>query len=132
MKSESKLTSPISRVRGLGSAKDGVHHWWMLRLSSLLLVPLSLWFVVSLMTGLAGSNRVEVAAWLENPLVAVMLLGMLIAGFVHAKMGMEEVIEDYVHKESYKIAIKLINSLAFWSMGMLSLFAVIKLHFFGI
>jgi succinate dehydrogenase / fumarate reductase, membrane anchor subunit len=132
MKSTSKLTSPLSRVRGLGSAKDGVHHWWLQRLTALLLIPLSIWFIVSLVDGLAGANRVEVAAWLENPLVAVMLMGLLFAGFAHAKLGMQVVIEDYVHKECCKIGALLINSLVFWGMGVLSLFAVIKLHFFGI
>ncbi|MFZ4124517.1 MAG: succinate dehydrogenase, hydrophobic membrane anchor protein [Rickettsiales bacterium] len=132
MKSTSKLTSAIARARGLGSAKDGVHHWWMQRLTAVLLVPLSIWFIVALVGELAGANRVEVAAWLENPLVAVALAGMLVSGLWHAKLGIQVVIEDYIHHEWIKFAALFANSFAFWAMGILSLFAVIKLHFFGI
>ena len=132
MKSTSKLTSSLSRARGLGSAKDGVHHWWLQRLTSLLLIPLAIWFMVSLVTTLNGANRVEVAAWLENPMVAVMLAGLLVAGLWHGKLGIQVVIEDYIHAEGTKLIAVLINSLAFWAMGIMSLFAVIKLHFFGI
>ncbi|MBN8543493.1 MAG: succinate dehydrogenase, hydrophobic membrane anchor protein [Alphaproteobacteria bacterium] len=132
MKSRSKLTSSIARARGLGSAKDGVHHWWMQRLTAVLLVPLSIWFMVSLVGELAGANRVEVAAWLESPLVAVALAGMLVSGFWHAKLGIQVVIEDYIHHEWIKFGALFTNSFAFWAMGILSLFAVIKLHFFGI
>lgn len=132
MKSTSKLTSPLSRVRGLGAAKYGVNHWWVLRLTSIILIPLSIWFVVSLVSGLAGANRVEVAAWLESPLVAVALTAFLVAGFIHAKLGIEEVVLDYIHNETAKIAALLFNAFLFWGMGIMSLFAMIKLHFFGI
>lgn len=132
MKSTSPLTSSLARVRGLGSAKDGVHHWWMQRLTAVLLVPLSIWFVVELVSELAGANRVEVAAWLENPFAAVMLSGLLVSGLWHGKLGIQVVIEDYIHNESLRLFAIFANSFAFWAMGILSLFAIIKLHFFGI
>jgi succinate dehydrogenase / fumarate reductase membrane anchor subunit len=126
------LNTPLARARGLGSAKDGLHHWWLQRLSAILLIPLSIWLMVAVMGGLMDANRVEVSAWLENPLVAIALLGLLGAGLLHARLGVQTVLEDYIHNEPIKMALVVINTLMFLTVAVCGIFAIIKLHFFGI
>jgi len=91
------LRTPLGRVRGLGAAKSGVHHWWLQRLTSLALLPLSIWLVFSL-AGLAGASHAGAVAWIGRPLNAVLLLAFLAAAFHHSANGVQEVIEDYVHE----------------------------------
>lgn len=88
--------SPLSRAIGLGSAKSGVAHWWALRISSVALVPLTLWFVASIIAH-AGDDRAAVLAWLKSPVSSVAMVLLLLASFHHAALGLQVVIEDYVH-----------------------------------
>jgi len=99
----SSFRSPLSRARGLGSAKEGVAHWWAQRATAVALVPLSLWFVASVIS-LAGADRAAVAAWAGQPLPAVLLILLIAATFHHAQLGLQVVIEDYVHAEGVKLA----------------------------
>ena len=92
------LQTPLAKVRHLGSAKEGVNHWWWQRLTAILLVPLSLWFVGSLWSIVAGgADRDAFADWLSGPVAAVLMLLFLGATFYHLKLGLQVVIEDYVH-----------------------------------
>jgi succinate dehydrogenase / fumarate reductase membrane anchor subunit len=100
--SETRLRSPLGRAIGLGSAKEGVQHWWMQRLTALALVPLILWLVVSVIT-LAGADRAAIAVWLHNPMPAVLMIVLLVATFYHTALGLQVVIEDYVHSEAWKL-----------------------------
>ena len=88
--------TPAKRVHGLGSAKEGVNHWWIQRMTALLLIPLSLWFVASLWY-LFGATRAELINWLSGPISSTLMILLILAGFYHAKLGMQVVIEDYVH-----------------------------------
>jgi len=96
------LRSPLGRVRGLGSAKEGVQHWWVQRVTALALIPLSLWFVISVIT-MIGADRSEVVDWLSSPFSAALALLLIAATFWHAMLGVQVVIEDYVHSETMKI-----------------------------
>jgi succinate dehydrogenase membrane anchor subunit len=99
----SGIRTPLGRVRGLGSAKEGVQAWWMQRLTAIALVPLSLWFVVSLVAH-AGADHPAIVHWLSRPRNTV-LLGLLVAiSFHHAQLGLQVVVEDYVHHEGLKLA----------------------------
>lgn len=90
--------SQLGRVRGVGSAKSGVHHWYAERVTSLALVPLTLWFVFS-MVRLAGARQEEVAGWAAHPWNAVLLLALIAMTFHHMALGIQVVLEDYVsHK----------------------------------
>lgn len=122
------LRSPLGRVRGLGSAKSGVHHWWHQRLSALALIPLALWFVTSLL-GKLGAPHAEVVAWVGSPFVTVMLLGLVLAVFYHAKLGLQVVIEDYVHDEFAKLALLVAMKLAAAFGALLGAVAVLKISF---
>ena len=124
------LRSPLGRVRGLGSAKDGTHHWWAQRVTAIALVPLLLWFVASVVS-LAGAPLPEVKAWLASPVAAVLLLALIVAVFHHAQLGLQVVIEDYVHGEGLKLAALLLVKGAALLFGGLSAFSVLKLAFGG-
>jgi succinate dehydrogenase / fumarate reductase membrane anchor subunit len=100
------LRSPLARVRGLGSAKEGVNHWWAQKLTSLALIPLSLWFVASVVS-LTGAGHAEAAEWIGSPLSAGLLILLLLATFYHAYLGLQVIIEDYVHHEGAKLALLL-------------------------
>jgi succinate dehydrogenase membrane anchor subunit len=97
------LRSPLRRVKGLGAAHEGVSHWWGHRLGSLALVPLTIWFVASLVS-LVGADYFTMREWIGSPVVAGLLILFLVAIFHHAALSLGVVIEDYVHNEAVKIA----------------------------
>ncbi len=117
--------TPLGRVRGLGSAKDGTHHWWMQRLTAVALVPLTIWFVVSVI-GLAGADHVAAAAWLASPLTAVLMLLLIAATFHHLQLGLQVVIEDYIHGEAMKVACIVGVKLVSIALAVTAAFAVLK------
>ncbi len=90
------LRSPLGRVIGLGSAKSGFHHWWVQRLTAVALAPLGLWFVFS-MVGLTSTDYWSVAAWVAEPLNAVLLIMLLLTLLYHSALGLQVVMEDYLH-----------------------------------
>jgi succinate dehydrogenase / fumarate reductase membrane anchor subunit len=122
------MRTPIARVRGLGSAKNGTHHWWMQRLTAIALVPLTTWFVVS-MIRLAGADHASAAAWLASPLTAVLMLLLIVATFHHLQLGLQVVIEDYVHGEAAKIGCIVGIKLASVALAVAAGFAVLKVAF---
>lgn len=125
-----RLRSPLGRVIGLGSAKEGVEHWWAQRITAVALVVLLLWFVASIVS-LAGANRAAVAAWLHAPLPAILTVLLLIAGFYHMALGVQVVIEDYVHTEWVKIPALVLNKLISFALAIAGIFAVLRLAFGG-
>lgn len=120
----------IGRVRGLGSAKSGAHHWWVQRLTAAANIVLLLWLVVSLIR-LPLSDYQAVATWASSPFVAVPLLLIVLNTFWHFRMGLQVVIEDYQHDESRVIALVLLN---FYAIGMAALaaFSILKIAFVGV
>ena len=96
------LRSPLGRVRGLGSAKDGTGHWWAQRLTAVALIPLSIWFAASV-AAMTGAGYVEFRDWVGSPLVASLLILVIVSTFYHAYLGLQVVIEDYVHNEATKL-----------------------------
>ncbi len=122
------LRSDLGKVRGLGSAKEGVAHWWAQRLTAIALVPLVLWFVAGI-AGLAGADLVAVRGWIANPVTAVLLVLLIGTAFHHAQLGLQVVIEDYVHSEGCKLAgIILIKFLAV-ALAAAGIFSVLRIAF---
>ena len=108
--SETRLRSPLGRAIGLGSAKEGVQHWWAQRVTAIVLVPLILWLVIAVI-GLAGAERGAIVAWLHNPMPAVLMIVLLVAIFYHTALGLQVVIEDYVHGEAWKLGLIIVMRL---------------------
>ena len=96
------LQTPLAKVKGLGSAKEGTHHWWQQRLSAIALVPLSLWFIYSIIS-MVGADYMTVVYWMREPYVSVLLVFFILSLFYHAVLGLQVVIEDYIHSEWQKI-----------------------------
>ena len=120
--------TPLGRVRGLGSAKGGTHHWWMQRLTAVALVPLTVWFILSLIT-LSGADHATVAAWLASPLPAVLMIRLIVATFHHLQLGLQVIIEDYVHGEGMRLACIISVKLASFALAVAAGFAVLKVAF---
>jgi succinate dehydrogenase / fumarate reductase membrane anchor subunit len=120
------LRSPLGRARGLGSARDGTHHWWAQRVTALALVPLVLWLIVGIV-GLIGAPQIVVAAWIGHPLNAAILAALVVALFHHAQLGLQVVVEDYVHGEIAKLAMLLVVKGACWLLAAIALLGIVRL-----
>ncbi|WP_029891399.1 succinate dehydrogenase, hydrophobic membrane anchor protein [Polycyclovorans algicola] len=119
------LRSPLSRAKGLGSAKTGVHHFWMQRVSAIALVPLTLWFVFSI-ARLAGGDYASVQNWVSAPSVAVVLILFLVATLYHSMLGVQTIVEDYVGHEGARIGVLLLSKFAHAAVAAATIFAVLK------
>ncbi len=124
------LRSPLGRVRGLGSAKSGTEHFWAQRVTAVALIPLTLWFVFSVMS-LGGADHAAASAWMQSPVNAVLLLLLIVTTFHHMQLGMQVVIEDYIHVEALKIGALVIVKGASLLLGVAAAFAVLKVSFGG-
>lgn len=132
MHKQPTIVTPLKRARGMGSAHSGVHHFWVLRVSSLALVPLCIWFMAHLLAHLIGADAPSVAEWLHSPIQALLMAALIVSGFLHAKLGMQEVFEDYIHCKAMKLlALFTLNTLTY-GLGAAALLAIGRLHFFGI
>lgn len=122
------MKSAIGRVRGLGSAKEGVHHWWMQRLTAIALVPLALWFVVA-MIGMTGAGHAAVTGWIAHPFVAISLVLLIFVTFYHAALGMQVVYEDYIAHHGLKIVVDVATKFACFALAAIGIFSVLKIAF---
>lgn len=120
--------TPAKRVRALGSAKDGTGHFWRQRLTALANIPLILFFV-GFIVALNGASHEEAVAAVSNPLTAIALIAVIGSAFLHMKLGMQVVIEDYIHGEGAKIIALLLNSAFCYGMGLIAVFAILKISF---
>jgi succinate dehydrogenase / fumarate reductase, membrane anchor subunit len=124
------LRTPLARVRGLGSAKEGVAHWWAQRITALALVPLALWLVVTIMT-LMVSTYAEAVAFFHRPFNAVFMALLVGATFHHGQLGLQVVIEDYIHAEGLKVGLLLLVKAIAVVLAALGILAVLKLALTG-
>jgi succinate dehydrogenase membrane anchor subunit len=122
----SRMRSPLGRAIGLGSAKEGVEHWLLQRVTAVALVPLVLWFVIALI-GLVGADFDTVQEWVGRPLPAICLVLLLIATFYHASLGLQVVIEDYVHGDLARLGLVIIARLACVALAVAGIVAVLTL-----
>jgi len=125
-----KEGTPIARVRGLGSAQSGTHHWWLERLTSVSTLILFVWLLVSLLT-LPALDHETVTDWLASPLAAVPMLLLIVSTFWHAKLGMQVVIEDYVHEEGMRLFSIVLLNFFMIALAATAVFAVLKIALVG-
>ena len=121
--------TPLARARGLGSAKDGVGHWWMQRLTAIALIPLVVWFAVSLVM-LSGADYATVRAWIGSPLVMVLLILVIGVGLHHGQLGMQVVLEDYTDGAWRVVWIVLVKFIAA-VFGLAAIVAILRIGFGG-
>ncbi len=121
------LRSPLGRVRGLGSARGGTHHWFMQRVTAMALLPLTIWFAISAVTVLAHASYEQAALWVGLPWNAVLLLALIFATFHHTAAGLQVVIEDYAKSETSKLVGILLVKAICWLVGLLATLCVLGL-----
>ncbi len=124
------MLTPLKRVRGLGSAKEGTDHFWRIRITSIALIPLAL-FMVGWMLSLRGAGYAEVRASLSQPLIALAAALFIVISLDHMRLGMQVIIEDYVHGEGGKLVLLILNTFFAVAVGVVSIFALLKLAFGG-
>jgi succinate dehydrogenase / fumarate reductase membrane anchor subunit len=120
------MRSQLGRVRGLGSAKSGLTHWWTQRLTAIALVPLSLWFIFNVLH-LVGASHDAVADWISGPWTIVLMIALVVATFHHAQLGLQVVIEDYIHNDAARLAALIAVKGAAILLGMACVVSVLKL-----
>ena len=127
MSSGPTLRTPLSRVRFLGSAKSGTEHFWRQRLTSVALIPLSIAFV-AIVIALVGRNHAAVVQILGTPVIAIAVLLFVLTGIYHMWLGMQVIIEDYVHSD-LKLTLIMCNTFFCFVIALSCLYALVKLSF---
>jgi succinate dehydrogenase / fumarate reductase membrane anchor subunit len=128
-----KMSTPLARVRGLGAAKSGTEHFWRQRLTAVANVPLTIAFVL-IVVSLLGRNHAWAAQTLGSPLVAIVMLLFIISVTAHMRIGMQVVIEDYIHDEPAKLILLMLNTFFCFAVALASAYGILKLSFgvFGV
>jgi succinate dehydrogenase / fumarate reductase membrane anchor subunit len=125
-----QMRSPLGRVLGLGSAKEGVEHWWMQRITAIALVPLASWFIIAAL-GMISADRAAMVVWMHNPMSPVFAILLIVAVVYHLALGLQVVIEDYIHGEAWKLGLIIVMRL--WCIVLVGrgVLAVLTLAFTG-
>ena len=121
-----EFRSQLGRVRGLGASHEGVHHFWMQRVTGVALIPLVLWFVFAA-TSMVGADLETFKTWVGTHYNPVLLILLILAMFHHAQLGLQVVLEDYVHTEWLKIASIAIVKFAAIGLAVASIFSIVKI-----
>jgi succinate dehydrogenase / fumarate reductase, membrane anchor subunit len=127
---DTQLRTALGRVEGLGSARAGTAHFWQQRLTAVALVPLSIWFVASALA-YVGAEQGAVAAFFAEPADAILMFLFIVATVHHMSLGLQVVIEDYVHQEGAKVTLLVLNRFACWAIGAAAGYALVKMALGG-
>ena len=120
------LKHPLTKGKKTGASGEGTHHWWLQRMSALALIPLSLWFLFSVI-GHIGDDYQTVMKWISHPGIAVPLILYLGFMFFHAQLGLQVIVEDYCHDQATKLCILVLTKAVFLVAGVASVFSVLRI-----
>jgi len=128
MDTSSSMKTPLMRVRGLGSARSGTDHFWKQRLTALANVPLVI-VMIAIVIALVGKDAAAAKAVLSHPVVAIPMVLFFVSVMVHMRIGMQVIVEDYVHEEGPKVLLLALNAFFSIAVGLAGIFAILKLSF---
>ena len=120
------LRSPLGKVRGLGSAKSGTHHWWMQKVTAIALIPLTIWFVSSIVQMTQADYEI-VINWMNSPVVAILMTLFIITGIYHLKLGLQVIVEDYIHSEGSKMVLQMMITFGCVAIAITAIFSILKI-----
>ena len=133
MEKTKNLRSSLGKVRGLGAAHHGFSHWWLQRMTAVALVPLTVWLMYNLISAILLSPDISpLSRWLSSPISAVAIVLLLLAAFVHAKLGLQVVIEDYIHCPIKKYTLLIGTTFLCYGAAAIGILSVLKLHFLDV
>ena len=122
-----KLHTPLARVKGLGSAREGTHHWWAQRLTAIALVPLAIWFMLSLVC-ISRLEYNETVEWFQSPARSALMILFVFSVFYHAILGMQVILEDYIHCEVIKLTSIILLKFVLVFAGLVGVISVLKIY----
>lgn len=122
----SSLETPLHKVQGLGASHSGTGHFWRERLTSVALIPLSLWFAYAVL-GLIGTNEVAVVSFLAHPWNAILMGLFVVISFYHLSLGLQQILDDYVHTPGIKLFSRLAVTVVWIIASLISVFALIRI-----
>jgi succinate dehydrogenase / fumarate reductase membrane anchor subunit len=122
------MQTDLGKVRGLGTAKSGTHHWWMQRVTAVALIPLFIWFISSFVA-LIGADHATVVEWIKNPFTTTFLIALVVALFYHLNLGVQVIIEDYIHTTAMKIFMLYGVKFGTIVLGLISITSILKISF---
>ena len=122
----SSLETPLHKVQGLGASHSGTGHFWRERLTSVALIPLSLWFAYAVL-GLVGTNEVAIVSFLAHPWNAILMGLFVVISFYHLSLGMQQILDDYVHTPGTKLFLRLVVTVVWIIASLVSVFALVRI-----
>ncbi len=120
------MATPLKHVRGLGAAHRGTDTFWRQRVTALANIPLTIFLILAIVSHI-GSSYEEVGAYLAHPVVALAMVALIVSAAIHLRIGLKEIIEDYVHAEGFKVAAIVLATFFAYGVGLAALFAIIKI-----
>lgn len=120
------MATPLKRVRGLGAAHRGTDTFWRQRVTALANIPLTIFLILAIVSHI-GSSYDDVRAYLAHPIVALVMLALIVSAAIHLRIGLKEIIEDYVHGEGLKVAAIVLATFFAYGIALAALFAIVKI-----